>query len=169
MRGFPQFYSKGEFVPKRQGGEARMKPREGKHAPEPRGGFPGGNRPPGKGGLPAPSGLPPGSSVFTLQVRLFDWRPRTRGGFCFRLQVATGLHAVDHGAAVPPCFQLGRPPRCGAPGLFGASRPRGRSSPRASVSVGQFLSLTRNSRIAAPGPFKPQGFSLSGPDSLACG
>jgi hypothetical protein len=46
------------------------------------------------------------------------------------LEVATGLHAADLGAAVPPCFRLGRPPRCGAPGLFGTSRPRGRSCPR---------------------------------------
>ena len=38
---------------------------------------------------------------------------------------------------------------------------RGKFSPQTLLfSVGQFLRLTRNSRCAAPGPFKPQGFSL---------
>jgi hypothetical protein len=57
-------------------------------------------------------------------------------------------------------------PRSGAPGLLGTSRPLGRSSPRASVSVGQVACMRQRRHIAPPSPFKPQGFSVSGPVSL---
>ena len=67
----------GGFSLRGQGGEACMKPREGKHAPNPKG-FPGGGTAP-VGGSSTPRGGLPGSSVFTREVRVFRGAPAMRG------------------------------------------------------------------------------------------
>ena len=108
--------------------------------------------------------------VQTVQYeRGFGGRPATT------LKVTSGPGSLQR--PVPPAKPQGfrKPqgfwashsaPRSGAPGLFGTSRPLGRSSPRASVSVGQVTCIRRRRRSATPLPFKPQGFSVSGPVSF---
>ena len=129
-----------------------MKPREGKHAPNPKG-FPGGgNRP--RGGLLHPSGGLPGSSVFTCEVRVFRGAPAMRGPLLSpqvatgllaagRVQLATGLQPSPRASATSGCSAFSRHPRSGAPGLSSASQPLGRSSPRASVSEGSFGTIDK--------------------------
>ena len=101
------FYQRGGS-PIGQGGEAGMKPREGKHAsnPKTRGGFRGGIPPP-RGGLSTPRGAPWVLCSHPSGARRRR-RPRLCGGLCSLPQVASGRRA-GHGAAcqVPPAKPQG--------------------------------------------------------------
>jgi hypothetical protein len=117
-----------------------MKPREGKHAPNPKG-FPGGGTAP-EGGSSTP--LVADLGPLFLPVRCASSaEPPQCGGLCCLprsppdfLQPAgcsspqASSQALHARAAQPPT----PPPPSGAPGLSRATRPQGRSSPRASVS-----------------------------------
>ena len=100
--GHPGYVFQGVGSPMRQGGEAGMKPREGKHATNPSGFSGVGISPPARGSFI--SGRPLGPLSFTLQVRGRRC-PRSGGGLCLLPQVA------------PPVS-----PKRGTPGLL--SRPR---------------------------------------------
>ena len=79
-------------LPIGQGGEAGMKPREGKHASNPRGFRGGGFRPP-RGALD-PLGRPPGFSFLTLQVRDVGCAPACAGAsVCFHRSPPTSRRA----------------------------------------------------------------------------
>jgi hypothetical protein len=123
-------------LPIGQGGEAGMEPREGKHASNPRG-FSGKGIPPPRGALD-PSRRPPGSSVLTLQVRCVGGAPAWAGA-SFRFprsppdfvqgmaQFAKCLQPSPRAFHLRAVQLLTPPPFSGAPGLFSATRPQGRS------------------------------------------
>ena len=128
-------YQRGS-TPIGQGGEAGMKPREGKHATNP-GGFRGGGYRPPRGALD-PSRRPSGSSVLTLQVRCVGGAPAWAGA-SFRFprsppdfvqvmaQFAKCLQPSPRALHLRAVQPLTPPPYRGAPGLFSATRPQGRS------------------------------------------
>ena len=104
------FYQRGGS-PIGQGGEAGMKPREGKHASNHRG-FSGGGIPPPEGGS-RPLGAPPGSSFLTLQVRDAGCAPACAGAsVCFPRSPPTSRRAWCRVPSAPSQ----------APGLFTSGR-----------------------------------------------
>jgi hypothetical protein len=126
-----------------------MKPCEGEHATNP-GVFGDGDTAP-RGGLSSPRGGPPGPLFLTLQVRCVGGAPAWAGA-SFRFPRS------------PPDFGLPPTSRwawCRAPGA--PAKPQG-CSPQdgsASHSASRQRSPWALQCSSAPGPLKPQGFSLS--------